>query len=282
MLRTDAAPYSPTSFDETSVGAKSLRTSNRPPLHQETAAGSANERYIIHEEVNPLRTRPTWFSPRATLIAAALSLTCFLASPGPEPVLAAPAAVKPVSAETALTRLKEGNQRYVSGRVQRLLRQHDRPLELDGVQYPMAEIVACSDSRVDPVLAFDQGWGNLFVTRLAGNVVDNIVLASTEYAVTALHTKLIVVLGHEKCGAVQAAMSGKKLDGHLSELMDMIRPAVARADKLSGDREHNCIVENIRSGMQAVRNNPTVKAQPGIQVVGAYYNFDTGVVEWIP
>lgn len=220
---------------------------------------------------------------RVLLCIAGLALLCALIPARPDEASAAPSSsVKPVTADEALARLKAGNQRYVSGRVQRLLRQHDRPLELDGVQYPMAEIVACSDSRVDPVLAFDQGWGNLFVTRLAGNVVDNIVLASTEYAVTALHTRLIVVLGHEKCGAVQAAMSGKKLDGHLAELMDMIRPAVARADTQSGDREHDCIVENIRSGMQAIRNDPTVKAQPGVKVVGAYYNFDTGVVEWIP
>lgn len=224
----------------------------------------------------------------AMRVFAAAAIACALLVSQPGATNAAPAGgapptnVKPVTADEALARLKEGNKRYVSGQVQRLLRRHDRPLELDTVQYPMAEIVACSDSRVDPVLAFDQGWGNLFVTRLAGNVVDPIVLASTEYAVTALHTRLIVVLGHEKCGAVTAAMSGKKLDGHLAQLMDMIRPAVTRAKGLPGDREHSCIVENIREGVAAIRNDPTVKAQPGVKVIGAYYNFDTGVVEWIP
>ena len=206
------------------------------------------------------------------------------AQPPREAPTAAPraTAVKPISADKALFRLKEGNKRYMSGHVQRMSRLHDRPLELDGVQYPMAEIVACSDSRVDPTLAFDQGWGNLFVTRLAGNVVDNIVLASTEYAVTALHTKLIVVLGHEKCGAVQAAMSGKKLDGHLAELMDMIRPAVEQTREMSGDAEENCIVANVRLGMKAIANDPTVKAQPGVMIKGAVYQFDTGEVQWVP
>jgi len=224
---------------------------------------------------------------------AALALVGTLLSPWADPAGAqppqkkagaqpSPAAVKPVSADKALFRLKEGNKRYVSGHVQRMSRLHDRPLELDGVQYPMAEIVACSDSRVDPTLAFDQGWGNLFVTRLAGNVVDNIVLASTEYAVTALHTKLIVVLGHEKCGAVQAAMSGKKLDGHLAELMDMIRPAVEQTREMSGDAEENCIVANVRLGMKAIASDPTVKAQPGVMIKGAVYQFDTGEVQWVP
>lgn len=233
--------------------------------------------------------RPVRLHPLLAMRAfAAVAIACTFLASWPAAISAAPAgetpaaAVKPMTADEALARLKEGNERYVSGRVQRLLRHHDRPRELDTLQYPMAEVVACSDSRVDPVLAFDQGWGSLFVTRLAGNVVDDMVLASTEYTVTALHTRLVVVLGHEKCGAVQAAMSGKKLDGHLDQLMNMIRPGVTRAEGLSGDREHNCIVENIREGMSVIRNDPTVKVQPGVKVIGAYYNFDTGVVEWIP
>ena len=139
---------------------------------------------------------------RAYRRVAAVALVAFTATlltppqrvaAAPEPP--APSVIKPITASKALARLRAGKQRYVSGQVQGLRRLRDRPLELDGAPYPMAVVVAYSLRRLPgrPPLAFDQAWGNRLVTRLAGNVVDPMVLASAKYAVTGLHTKLIVV-----------------------------------------------------------------------------------------
>src|SRR5947209_5314090 len=133
-----------------------------------------------------------------------------------------PATVLP--ADQALARLIEGNARYSRHREQHPDETLARRKELQVGQHPFAVVLSCSDSRVPPELVFDQGLGDLFVVRVAGNIAADAVLGSVEYAVEHLGTKLIVVLAHEKCGAITAAVEGGKAPGHLPALVAAIQP----------------------------------------------------------
>ncbi|MBA3939351.1 MAG: carbonic anhydrase, partial [Planctomycetes bacterium] len=119
----------------------------------------------------------------------------------------------------ALQRLMEGNARYVAGKATHPHQDAARRAEVTNVQKPIAIIVTCADSRVGPEVVFDQGLGDIFVLRVAGNVADDDVQASIEYAVEHLNVNLVMVLGHERCGAVKAALAGGELPGHLAGLI---------------------------------------------------------------
>jgi carbonic anhydrase len=185
-------------------------------------------------------------------------------------------------ADAALTRLMEGNKRYTRHKAKHPDESLSRRKELEGTQHPFAVILGCADSRVPPELLFDQGLGDLFVIRVAGNIVDDAILGSIEYAVEHLGTKLIVVLGHEKCGAVTAAVEGGTPTDHLSALVEAIRPVVAATANMPGDKVHNCVLENARRVAQQVRQSePVLKEageRKGLKVVAADYALDTGVV----
>src|SRR5262252_9569528 len=131
-----------------------------------------------------------------------------------------------LSADEALKKLIAGNERYVRAKVNHPDESLARRKELTTGQHPFAVILGCADSRVSPELLFDEGLGDLFVIRVAGNIVDDAVLGSIEYAVEHLDTKLIVVLGHEKCGAVSAAVEGGDVPGHLKALVAAIQASV--------------------------------------------------------
>ena len=193
-----------------------------------------------------------------------------------------------VSPDEALARLLEGNARYVNG----LAKRHDFVAEreaLVGGQNPFAGILSCADSRIAPELAFDTSRGDLFVCRVAGNFVNADVLASFEYAVDVLKTPLILVLGHEGCGAVKAAIgsieSKQTLSGHLPSLVEAIAPAVTATAAAPGDRLDNATRENVRRNVAALKTAaPTLAAAAeagGIHVVGGIYRLATGQVELI-
>ncbi|HEY7392870.1 MAG TPA: carbonic anhydrase [Bryobacteraceae bacterium] len=141
-----------------------------------------------------------------------------------------------LTADTALTRLLDGNQRYARHKERHPDQSAARQKELAGGQHPFAVILGCADSRVPPELLFDQGLGDLFVIRVAGNIVDDAVLGSIEYAVEHLGTKLILVLGHENCGAVSAAVEGGEAAGHLRAVGTAIQPSVVGTAKDPGDK----------------------------------------------
>jgi carbonic anhydrase len=187
-----------------------------------------------------------------------------------------------LSADDALARLMKGNQRYVVHREQHPDESPARRNELIGGQHPFAVILGCADSRVPPELLFDEGLGDLFVIRVAGNIVDDAVLGSIEYAVEHLGTKLIMVLGHEKCGAVSAAVEGGNPVGHLKALVAAIQPSVLATAKGPGDRIHNCVVDNVRRVASQIRQSePVLKEaaeRKGLRVVAADYALDTGKV----
>jgi carbonic anhydrase len=187
-----------------------------------------------------------------------------------------------LAADKALSRLMEGNRRYSQHKEQHPDETLARRKELETGQHPFAVILSCSDSRVAPELIFDQGLGALFVIRVAGNIAADDGLGSVEYAVEHLHTKLIVVLGHEKCGAVTAAVEGGNVPGHLSSLVSAIRPAVEETRGAPGDQVHNCMIANARRIADQIRHSEPVLAEfiakEGVKVVAAYYSLDSGKI----
>jgi len=187
-----------------------------------------------------------------------------------------------VSADEALSRLMAGNQRYIRDKEQHPDESLARRKELVGGQHPFAVILGCADSRVSPELLFDQGLGDLFVIRVAGNILDDAVLGTIEYAVEHLGTKLIMVLGHEKCGAVSAAVEGGEPAGHLKALVTAIQPSVEATAGQAGDKIHNCVVANARRVAQQIRESQPILQeyvkQKKLKVVAADYALDTSKV----
>jgi carbonic anhydrase len=188
-----------------------------------------------------------------------------------------------VAPAEAVSKLKEGNGRYISGNLQHPGQTTERRAELAKDQHPFAVILSCSDSRVPPEIVFDQGLGDLFVVRVAGNVIDDHGLGSIEYAVDHLGARLIVVLGHQSCGAVKAAketIAAKgKAPGHIQSLVTAIRPVVEATAK---DDLDTTVKANVKHVVQALRSStPILKAKVDsgeVQVIGGYYSLDTGAV----
>ncbi len=191
-----------------------------------------------------------------------------------------------VAPAEAISKLKEGNGRYTGGNLQHPGQTAERRIELAKSQHPFATIVDCSDSRVPPEILFDQGLGDLFIFRVAGNVIDDHGLGSIEYAVDHLGVRLILVLGHQRCGAVEAAretIAAKgKAPGHIESLVTAIKPAVEATAK---DDLDATIKANVKNVVLALRSStPILKAEVDsgkIQVIGGYYSLDTGAVTFL-
>jgi carbonic anhydrase len=191
-----------------------------------------------------------------------------------------------VAPADAISKLKEGNGRYTSGNLQHPGQTAERRTELAKTQHPFAGIVCCSDSRVPPEIVFDQGLGDLFIVRVAGNVINDEGLGSIEYTVDHLGTRLILVLGHQRCGAVDAAretIAAKgKAPGHIQSLVTAIKPAVEATAK---DDLEATIKANVKNVVQALRSStPILKAEVDsgkIRVIGGYYSLDTGAVTFL-
>ena len=187
-----------------------------------------------------------------------------------------------VGANEALARLGHGNRRFMAASATHPDQSAVRRIEQAAGQTPFAIVLCCSDSRVPPEVVFDQGLGNLFVVRVAGNVADDIGIASIEYAAEHLGVHLCVVLGHERCGAVTAAVKGDPLPGHLLNLMEVLAPAVAATSGQPGDRVADAVTANVELTAERLREcapilNKLVD-EGELQVVGAEYDLDTGEV----
>src|SRR6516165_1832166 len=213
----------------------------------------------------------------------------------------------------ALSRLKEGNGRFTAGNAQHPHASAEersymaknsyenagmislgmtseqaakRRAELIKSQHPFAIILSCSDSRVPPEIVFDEGLGDLFVVRVAGNIIDNHALGSIEYGVDILGARLIVVLGHQSCGAVDAALktvaAKGKAPGHIQSLVKAIKPVVDSTPK--GDLD-TMIKANVKHVVDALRSStPILKAKVDageVQVIGGYYTLEAGVVTFL-
>ena len=238
---------------------------------------------------NPSLNHPPIYS-RRNFLKLAGAATAALALPG-RALFAAGETPKPenvLSPDEALERLRRGNKRYVDG----VMKRHDFAAERDvlaGGQNPFAGILSCADSRIAPEYAFDSGRGDLFVVRVAGNFADEDGIASFEYAVKFLGTPLLVVLGHDQCGAVSAAIKtvkdGAELPGHLPQLVEHIAPAVKTAMSEPGDLLANAIRENVLLNVENLKTaSPILSdyvAQNKIRVVGGIYKLKDGHVEWL-
>ncbi len=188
-----------------------------------------------------------------------------------------------VSAKEALKMLMDGNKRFVSNTLNHPRTDQARRSMLTEGQAPFAIVLSCADSRVDPNIAFDQGLGDLFVIRVAGNVARHKILGSIEYAVQHLGTKLVFVLGHEKCGAVTASMEPAEVEGHVGAIVEVIKPAVYLARHQDGDLLENAIKNNALMVKEHISDslpilNRAVK-EGGLEVVSGYYKLGSGEVE---
>lgn len=183
--------------------------------------------------------------------------------------------------------LTEGNRRFVSGDLSLKDMGVKRRKELSTKgQKPFAVIVCCSDSRVPPELLFDQALGDLFVVRVAGNVVDPVAVGSVEYAVEHLNTPLVVVMGHEKCGAVKAAVDGGEAPGSIGSILCKIKPSVlkAKASGAAGDQLYEKTAdENIKSTIEDLKKSPVIShfiKDGKAAIVGAKYHLESGEVSF--
>ncbi|HNW34241.1 MAG TPA: carbonic anhydrase [Candidatus Ozemobacteraceae bacterium] len=187
------------------------------------------------------------------------------------------------SSTEILQRLIDGNKRYIDAKATHPDQSSQRRTELAQGQHPFAVIVCCSDSRLPPEIIFDQGLGDLFVIRLAGNVLDDAALGSIEYAVEHLGVKLVMVLGHERCGAVEATIKGGEAPGHIGSLVKAIQPAVDKVKNQPGDLTDNVVRENINMVVQQVKSSEPILSEltksGAVSVIGARYDLDDGVVE---
>ena len=183
----------------------------------------------------------------------------------------------------ALSRLQEGNKRFVADKLDGQLQDSSRRDALTGGQEPYAIILSCADSRVVPELAFDTGLGELFVVRVAGNVANTSSIASMEYAVAHCGTKLIVVLGHQSCGAVTAAVNGGDNGYNLNHLLAHIAPAIAASDK--GASITDVVKTNASLTVKELLNRSSIirdaVTKGDVKVVPAYYNLDSGKVDFL-
>ena len=187
-----------------------------------------------------------------------------------------------VSPDEAMTRLQKGNDRFASAKVIQGKPVAERRAQTAQSQHPFAIVVGCADSRTSPELVFDQNLGDLFVVRTAGNLIDDHGLGSIEYAVEHLGAHLIVVLGHQRCGAVQAALASATAPGHINSLVRDIQPAVQAAKGRSGDPLDNTVAENAREVAARIRSEAQLgDLAKSVRIVPAVYSLDTGKVTWL-
>lgn len=199
-----------------------------------------------------------------------------------------------IPAKEALQRLREGNRRFASSMSGRAaLPSHDRIRELAGGQEPFAIILGCADSRVPAELVFDQGLGDLFVIRVAGNIVAPSQVGSVEFAAARFQTRLVVVLGHSQCGAITATLEElqrpqENQSPNLRSIVDRVRPSVEPllSTELSKDLDalvNEAVRANIRTSVDHLRHGSPLLEQEirkGLLVVGAEYSLETGVVDF--
>ncbi len=188
-----------------------------------------------------------------------------------------------------IIRLLEGNARFISGHTSTKDFVHQRA-ELTKSQHPFAIVLSCADSRVPPELLFDESLGQLFIVRVAGNVVDSVALGSIEYAAEHLHTKFMIVLGHESCGAVAATINGGEVPPNIASLMKRIKPSVSfvksrKALLKDAQLVNACVEENVREQMkQSLKQSDVLREmneKGELAIVGAVYSLESGTVRFL-
>lgn len=196
-------------------------------------------------------------------------------APNPTPLVEGPVS----GPDQALQRLLEGNKRFVAMQIQH---PNDSTMRLGEVakgQHPFAAILGCADSRVPPELIFDRGLGDIFVVRSAGNIADPVAIGSLEYAVAHLKVSLIMVLGHERCGAVEAALSGEPAAGYIAEVVKAVQPAVDQVKDHDGDHLEDAVLANVRLQTEVLGKSSLLAqavASGALKIVSGRYDLDKG------
>ena len=185
--------------------------------------------------------------------------------------------------QEVVQRLKAGNARFVADSLDGKLQNSSRRNDLVGGQAPYATVLSCADSRVVPELAFDAGLGELFTVRVAGNVANSSSIGSIEYAVAHCGTKLIVVMGHESCGAVTAAVAGGDNGYNINHLLSHITPAIAASAE--GATITDIVKKNAEMTVEELKNRSAIIKNAvdsgDVEIVAAYYNLDGGKVDFL-
>jgi carbonic anhydrase len=219
---------------------------------------------------------------RTSHAAARLAVAAFVAAIVVSVRADEPASVSP---DLALKRLEEGNQRFVANGTKNAVGQSQRLADLVKAQHPIAVVVCCSDSRVGPEIVLDQGLGDIFVIRTAGHVVDKVELGTIEYAVEHLGPSLILVLGHQNCGAVKTAVSGEEAPAHVHDVVESIKPAVTESRNQPGDPVDNAVRANVRNVVKQLKDTgPFLKERVKagkLKIVGGRYDLESGKMELI-
>lgn len=190
------------------------------------------------------------------------------------------------SAEQALKLLLDGNQRFVGGMLEHPNQTPARRAEVAKGQHPFAAVLACSDSRTPPEVIFDRGLGDIFTVRVAGNVADRVVIESLDYSVKHLGVRMVMVLGHRRCGAVIAAVEGHEgtADQDIGPLLRELRPAVEASKGSSGDPVENAVRENVKLVVKSLATSEELSAMVKsgeLKIVGGIYDLDTGAIEML-
>ncbi|MEH2423786.1 MAG: carbonic anhydrase [Nostoc sp.] len=189
-----------------------------------------------------------------------------------------------INPDAALQKLMEGNQRFVQHQPQYPDQSALRLQEVAQAQHPFATILSCADSRVPAEIVFDQGIGDIFDVRIAGNIATSEAIGSIEYAVVLLGSPLLMVMGHERCGAVTAAVQNQSLLGDIGTFVKAIKPAVEKVKDQSGDAVENAVVANVQYQLQRLKRSQllTKQVESGkLKIVGGRYDLDTGRVNII-
>ena len=188
-----------------------------------------------------------------------------------------------ITPEEALKNLMDGNKRFVEGKTQAPNRTMARLKEVAKGQKPYAAFLGCADSRVPIEILFDQGFGNVFVCRVAGNAATSEETGSLEFGAAVLGTKVLMVLGHEYCGAVKAALSGEEVPGSISAVLDQMKPAVAMVkDKKAKGALDEAIANNVKIQVAKLKESPVLGGlvkEGKLKIVGAVYDLDEGKVK---
>ncbi|WP_404783936.1 carbonic anhydrase [Altericista sp. CCNU0014] len=189
-----------------------------------------------------------------------------------------------ITPDQALRQLIDGNTRFVAQKRKSPNQDVVRLNEVAKGQKPFAAILGCADSRVPSELVFDQGLGDLFVCRIAGNIAIAEEIGSLEFGAAVLGTKVIMVMGHERCGAVDAALKGTPVPGQIGSLLDAIKPCLPKAKNLPGDPLENACKANITYQVEKLKASPVLAeliTAGKLKIVGGYYDLDTGKVSLV-
>ncbi|MEH2128502.1 carbonic anhydrase [Nostoc sp.] len=186
-----------------------------------------------------------------------------------------------ITPDKALQELLDGNERFAKRKRRNSDQTYSRLVEVAKGQKPFASILGCADSRVPSEIVFDQGLGDLFVCRIAGNIATTQQIGSLEFGSLVLGSKVIMVVGHERCGAVEAAIKGAEVPGRIGSLLEAIKPSVESSKDKSGDKLENACKANILAQVEKLKSSTVlselIKAEK-LKIVGGYYDLDTGEI----